>query len=58
MTDNFTFITRYWRDPAPFVAEQEANRATCHAAIDQGMSALNRKQALRWAKENEHADRT
>ena len=53
MTDDFTLITHYWRDPAPFVAEQEANRARCHAAIDKGMSALNRKQALRRAEEGD-----
>lgn len=41
----------YWRDPAPFLAEQAENRARANAAIDAGMAGLNAKQAARWAAE-------
>lgn len=30
----FETIRSYWRDPAPFEAEQAANRARANAAID------------------------
>jgi len=53
MTDDFTQITRYWQNPIPYDAIRDMNRAQCHAAIDAGMSALNRKQALRWAEEGD-----
>ena len=56
MTDNFTFITRYWRDPrfaARVDAANAARYAKSNAAIDAGMARLNEKQAQRWAKEGD-----
>ncbi|WP_422057742.1 hypothetical protein [Sphingomonas sp.] len=32
--ESFDTIKAYWRDPAPFDAETERNRATANAAID------------------------
>lgn len=58
MTDDFTILCDYIRNPEPYEAEVAANRALCHNEIDRGMAALNQKQALWWAQENEHADRT
>lgn len=46
-------LEAYWQNPRPFEAEVADRRASIHATIDNGMAALNAKQAARWAQEGE-----
>lgn len=43
----FATIESYWRDPAPFEAEEAAMRAKAHAAID---AAIQRNREARNAR--------
>ncbi len=49
--NNFETLEAYWRDPAPFEAAEVVRKTAVHQRIDQGMAALNAKQAARWAAE-------
>ena len=43
---DFGTIEQYWRDPAPFEAERESERAKCHALIDAAIAKAREARAL------------
>lgn len=42
----FATIESYWRDPAPFEAEEAAMRAKAHAAIDAAIQRNRKGESL------------